>query len=522
MAAKGPTVVLIAALILLTLLVIYAVCADPDWAQKGYWLANFVEAPSAVYARSDGTFDGPARLALSRARDRAAPTAFDHALSGTIITRNLLHREHRPATGPDGAPTREAVELAGRRREMLGEARNHFMEAVNRLGEARGRGAGARAGPRHPAHGGAGFVLDAAADFAFGGLFGALANDPLMAVLVAEDWGIFPDGDREQYGYLRGAGPLGLFDPAMLVDAPLAAATFQRRGELVADRQAAARQAAEAEGGALGAATDAYVALAVQHTDDGQNSHDSSVLACLRSVVDRLRADQQGKALPSLSAVKGQIAARGAQLSEGRAQRVADALAVVDKLAGGERVVAVDATDEECLCRVWLRCDDPRNAGVRLRLQQAIFDALCDCWEEGIRDRHIVCVTGRTSRILSSLVLLDWDKRNWVIKRLEQFKNDIFERAQTVIREQAEAAAQAPDPDYRRAGQLYLATSLSASQAVGEVPAEATSALADAMRSAILAMVDEYLRGLEAEGLKDAIPKHMVEAVKMEAAAAVI
>lgn len=514
--ARGPTLILLAALVVLTLLVIYAVCADPEWAQPGYWLANYVETPEAVYARSDGTFDAPARLALERARGRPAPTAFDHALSGTIIARNLLQREHRPAVGPDGAPTREAVELAARRREMLGEARGHFMAAVDRLGVARhGREAPPPRGRRATA-GGAGFVLDAAADFAFGGLVGALANDPLMAVLVAEEWGILPDGG----GAAR--PPLELFDPAMLVDAPLAAATFQRRGELVADRQAAARQAAEAEGGALGAAAETYVALAVQHTDDAQNAHDSSTLACLRAVVGRLRADQEGQALPELAEVRGAIEARASLLAEGRPQRVADALAVVDKAAGGERVVALDATDGECLRRVWHRCGDPRNAGARLRLQQAVFDALCDCWEAGILGRHIVCVTGRATRILSSLVLLDWDERNWVVKRLEQFKNDIFERARGVIQQQAEAAAQSPDPDYRRAGQLYLATSLAASREAGEVPASATDALADSMRAAILEMIAEYLRDLEAEGLKDAIPAHMVEAVKMEATAAVL
>src|SRR5205807_946238 len=152
-------------------------------------------------------------------------------------------------------------------------------------------------------------------------------------------------------------GPAGWY----VIDQPLVAAAGQRREDMLRDRQRVAKEAAQEQGGARGAAVDTYLSLAAQHTDDPQNAHDSGVLACLRGV--------------------------------------------------------------------WARADDPRNAATRGQMRQALFDSLVDAWEEGIAGRKITCVNGRTTRILSALVLLDADERNWQVKKLEQFKNDIFEEA---------------------------------------------------------------------------------------------
>ncbi len=48
---KASTAILIAVLVVIVALIIYAVAKDPSWAHKSYWLANFVESPSPVYRR---------------------------------------------------------------------------------------------------------------------------------------------------------------------------------------------------------------------------------------------------------------------------------------------------------------------------------------------------------------------------------------------------------------------------------------------------------------------------------------
>lgn len=508
---KASTILLGAALVALLVFAIYAVSKEPAWAQKSYWTAHCVESPWRVYQRSAGDFDDAAALALQRATERPAPTAGDHILAATVITRNILAQEHRPARDGAGAPTPAALERAQLRRGMFDEARRHYMAALTGLWPAAAVAAAAAdagvAPAPAPRRGGnafddnADFIIGAAVGFAFGGLDELLANDPIVADF---DW------DFENVTHIDG----------FAVDLPLAEAAAQRRAGLVDARRAVARDAAAHHGGARAVGVATYVELATQNTDDPQNSHDTGVLACLRGVVERLRADQAGAVLPSPDEVAADIRALGAELSEGRAHRVADVEAVIARIKEGERVVTLGATDAECLGRVWLRVADPRNVAVRGQLRRAVFDALYDCWEEGIVGRKIVCVNGRTSRILASLILLDWDKRNWEVKKLEQFKNDIYAAAAKVIAAEAERAAAGGDGDLARAGRLYLARSMAEIEAIGEVPDAATAQLAEQMRAAIGVMVQKYVREVD-EDAKGAIPPYLVAAITEEACAAV-
>lgn len=505
---KASHALLGAALILLIVLIAYAVATDSPYAQKSYWMSHFVEDPWKVFRRSAGNFDDAAALAFNRATSRDSPSPSDHMLSATVITRNILAQEHRPARSATGGFTRAAVEHARLRREMFDEARAHYMAALRGLrtdvvDDGRRADAAAAADAANGIN--AQFVIDAAIGFAFGGLTDMLANDPVLAGL---GW------DYENLTVFQTPAGVGA------VDAPLYGAAQRRLDELVAARRAAAATAVADQKGARGAGVATYVELATQNTDDPQNAHDTGVLACLKSILARLRADQAGQVVPSPGDVAAEIASRGEALSDGRAHRLADVLEVIKRADLGERVVSLGATDGECLGRVWLRSKDPKNAASRRDIQQAVFDALYDCWEEGIAGRRIVCVNGRTSRVLAALILLDWDKRNWEVKKLEQFKNDIFAEAARVIAAEAERASMDADASVQRAGRAYLAKTAAEIRAIGVVPAEAAEKLAVKMRAAVSDMVDAHVRALEgsAEG---AIPPYMVESTKQEAMAAV-
>lgn len=506
---KASTVFLIAMLTVILVLIIYAVARDPSWARKDFWMANLVDSPWKVYGRSGGTFDDAAQLALRRATARPNPTPADHLLAATIITRNVLGQEHRPETDRAGRPTAAARERAQIRRDMFGQARGHYMAALTGLGAA-GRVGGLPGGdPGAPRR-----VIDAALGFAFGGFNDLIANDPLLAAAGIEEW--LPVGftilQREPGGFT-------------VVDEPLATMAVRRHEDVLRDNQRAAREVAQERAGARGAAVDTYVELAKQHTDDPQNVHDPSVLACLKAALARLRAEQGPlDGLPPVDAVRKDIEANGMLYSEGRPHVLEDALAVVARTTAGEKVMGLEATDAECLRRVWARADDPRNAATRGRLRQALFDALADSWgPDLLQGRKIECVTGRVDRILGALVLNDWDKRNWEVKKLEQFKNDIFERAGQVIEAVARRAAESGDGEQQKAGRLYLARSSAEARAVGEVSDEASAALAAQMKDEIGAMVDTYIETLERDlGIKGAIPEYMVNGIKEEAKAAVM
>lgn len=513
---KSSAIILTATLVVVVILIIYAIVRDPAWTRKSYWLAHFVDTPWRVYQRSDGTFDEAAQIALRRATERDNPTPMDNLLAATIITRNIIGQEHRPARTAAGAPTRAATERAHLRRDMYNQARDHYIAALDGLRRPAGRRPpGERLLTQETEA-----ILDAATEFAFMGAEALMDNDPVIAMLLNEtDW--------ELPGIALVRRPGGF----MRVDQPIAARATLLREDVTNARQAAAREAASEQGGARGIAADTYVTLATQNTSNAQNVHDHSVLACLKGIVERLRAEQGPiETVPTLDAVIADIRANGDQLSrfrpesDARPHLVADAVAVAERTREGERVVSVGATDEECLRRVWLRADDPRNAAVRASMRQAVFDGLVDSWEDdGIIGRRIMCVNGRTGHILGSLVMLDHDKRNWVVKRLEQFKNDIFAGAREVIDQVAQTAAESGAAEEQKAGRMFLAKTAAEIRAIGPVSDGATEKLTEEMRVAIGEMVDAYIANVEKElGAVDIIPAGIVDAVRLEAQAAAV
>lgn len=502
--------ILLGLAIVVLVIIIYAVAKKPKWAHGGYWRAHLLEDADQIYRRSSGVYDEEAALALQRTLDREDPTPADHLRAATIITRNILAQDHRPEVQADGNVAPEAVRHSQLRRELFDQARGHYQAALETFTPEEIAQELAQElvepppadnyPPRQP---GIEFIIEAARDFAFGGFDTLLVNDPLLAVL-------FTEGDMIQ------------FFPAEILDVELAGLAEQRRTETVQQRQAMARDAAQAQGGARGAATETYVRLATRNTDSPENSHDSAVVACLRKIVTLLREQQTNIRLPALNEIVQDIRSNGAAFSldprskEPRAEMVRDVIEVINRTRDGERNTAIDITDEEALRRVWARADDPKNTANRDKLRQAAFDALFDCWKTTMRGREIVCVSGRTGRLLGALSLLDYDPRLWEVRMLEQYKNDIFERAGALVRERAQRWADSADAEQRKVGLSYLATTAAEMRSVGEVSEEHEARFKEEARARIGSMVDGYVRDVDG-----AIPPHSVEAIKSEALAAV-
>lgn len=284
----------------------------------------------------------------------------------------------------------------------------------------------------------------------------------------------------------------------------LAETAVRSREELTASRRAAAQEIAQ-EAGAKGAGVAAYINLAEQHTADPQNVHDVGVNHCLKGVIERLRNDQAGMELPSMEEITAAVP-ENHHLKNNITR-------TLDRVRQGERVMTLGATDTECLQRVWLRSKDPRNINTGQSIREALFDALAD----SVESNNVVCVNGRSSRILSSLILLDWDKRNWEIKKLEQFKNEIFAEAGKIIESVARQAVDSSDGEIRKAGLSYIAQTAAELRGIGEISDEAVERLAETMREEIGQMVDRRLATLEG-----AISSAQGEVIKAEAKAAVV
>ena len=274
-------------------------------------------------------------------------------------------------------------------------------------------------------------------------------------------------------------------------------------------------------------AANAYLDLSVQNTTDTQNVHDTSVLAGFKNIVDRLNNDFEGE-LQSIADIESEIKLHGKRFSENRPQLTIDALAVIEKIKQKEKIVSLNLTDLECLQLVWHRANHKKNINNCNKIKQSIFDNLVDCWEvdeiggllnnmfgiEETTQRKIVCVTGRVTRILSSLILLDFDPKNWEVKRFEQFKNDIFNKTKLIIEEEATKAMASSDIEMQNAGKTFLAKTTIELSAIKPPSIEAEKQLITNIKENIEKMITTHI---DIEG----IPPNMITSVKKEALASI-
>lgn len=438
--------------ILIIIIVLIAYYSSHNYNVK-YLKAQVIDSPWSIYKKSNGAIDDAAMLALERIQAKPNPNASDHILAGTIITRNIL---------TNGGSLQRNL-----RNDFINDVKTHYIGALEEIDRGN-----LYTLPRTTRIGN---FVDPATDI--------IAPDFMLDRIMEfahenVDGGIFNAADEQKM---------------RIIDT---------RHEQAKNENNKASSVAS------------YMEMAKTNTNDPQNSHDTGVLACSRNIIKRLREDQIGLNLPMPNDIIAEVIEKGAELSNGRPHRVHDVVQAIERTKNNERVIALDITDAECLGRVWLRASDIRNGNHKNDMHQSIFDALYDCWEDGLTNRSLVCVNGRVMRILSSLTLLDWDKSLWEIKKLEQYKNDIFELVRKTIQDVAREALKSNNSEMVAAGRSYLAES---PDEIVEVDAKVMDELGDKMRYAIVANIDDYKKKI----IKDAIPNYMMDNIKQEAMAAV-
>jgi len=192
------------------------------------------------------------------------------------------------------------------------------------------------------------------------------------------------------------------------------------------------------------ARTTVYVRAAARQTSDSQNVHDPGVNASLRAIMARLRAGPQRRWTAD------EVGAQLVTEFFGDA-RLPNALRTLDRISPSNTNTAIAASDAEVLSLVWERCRDPRNAQNAPALREAVLDAL----HESVEHDVVVCVSGRTGRLLGALAHLDFDEKTAFIQRHDALKAELFKEAAQHL-DRAIAAGQ-KDAQWREAAAAYLA-----------------------------------------------------------------
>ncbi len=85
--------------------------------------------------------------------------------------------------------------------------------------------------------------------------------------------------------------------------------------------------------------------------------------------------------------------------------------------------------ERDIITSVWQRTFDPDNAKNAPQIREALGDAVLDCVE---RD-HVVCISGRTSKVWQALARLDKDTEMGVLKTKQAIRNEIYQKAAKIV-----------------------------------------------------------------------------------------
>jgi hypothetical protein len=192
-----------------------------------------------------------------------------------------------------------------------------------------------------------------------------------------------------------------------------------------------------------------YLGDSLTHTSDPQNVHDSKVNHDLRATLDKIR-------LPNVTNQK--IDTVITQLTEYTRTIDIDekaknhAMMTLEIIKSNAVILTFNDTEGNILYYVWQRACHPANAKNIDLIKRALVIALAECIDENEKP---LCINGRCGRMLSSLVLLDFDDSVGKAQTYEGYKNQIFDETRRLINDAVEMAKQSDDPKMRAVAMAY-------------------------------------------------------------------
>lgn len=210
------------------------------------------------------------------------------------------------------------------------------------------------------------------------------------------------------------------------------------------------------------------------YVDNPQNVHDNAINANMHQIMLRVIEGNIGRPLPSKQEIINTF------------KDIPHAVSVINTCNDTNTVVALNGmTDLSVLQHIYLRCHHPKND--KKAMLTALGDNLKNCVENG----HIVCVVGRVTRIVSTLILLDFDEQNWNMKLVDDYKEEILNKTKNIIQEVATLALNttldAPAREY-----LIKEREPTDLVSIPEIKGDTEEDLVEIMRKCIIEMIDEY------------------------------
>lgn len=159
-----------------------------------------------------------------------------------------------------------------------------------------------------------------------------------------------------------------------------------------------------------------------QMRSDSQNVHDPKLNNDLRATLRKLRSTYTG--------VTSCISSARKYLKGHKFE--ANCLKALEEIEKNNTISTYDDTELNIFCYVWDRCFLSQNKENREGMLEAVCAALNNCVENG----NLVCINGRCSQLLSSLVLLDYDSSVGAAMTYDAYKNQIYKETKDLLEDE--------------------------------------------------------------------------------------
>lgn len=235
-----------------------------------------------------------------------------------------------------------------------------------------------------------------------------------------------------------------------------------------------------------------FLADSKTHTSNPQNVHDTAVSDGIKNIYLRLREEEiDADRDDTLAEIAAAIDKYPAKIAE-------PAKYVLDIARAGNSIMSIDDTEDHVLKLVWDRSKLAKNAKNAELIRAAIIEGMAAC-VTSISPINTVCIVGRVSNYIGALATLDADKWTYDIHTEEEYKNEIFGRAQKMFDGELAAAERSDAAEMQELAAAYKSGK--------DLPLDARAEFLATIKNRLDAIIGDY---------DDKLRPHQLETIKKE------
>ena len=202
-------------------------------------------------------------------------------------------------------------------------------------------------------------------------------------------------------------------------------------------------------------ALDKYVESNITHTTDTQNVHDSAINTQLRDIYKKIK-DESPLIVHDNNRIRNEIDGHITKYLGRHSEKGDRAKYALNEMTHYN--VSIQDTEDKLVNAIWLRSNTFNNLKNKELIRDAIIDSFVDMSKQS---GSVVCNSGRCTRLVGSLTLLDSDDEiSHGFLTVEQIRNDAMTKSNDILKETIQEYKNSDDKLLAEVAESYDSTKI--------------------------------------------------------------